>query len=178
MRRCCHQPGHPPAPHACRADSRRDFLARLGAVPLLLTPLAAALSGCAKKGWPEGMAEIKWDRDTCTRCSMVISDRRFAVELRGGPGDSAYKFDDIGCMVSWMQDKAEERKWAHDAATRMWVADFDSKSREQMRWLDPRRAFFVTRTSPMAYNFAAVAVPQAGALDFNDVRQHALAKSR
>ncbi len=124
------------------------------------------------------MVEIKWDRDTCTRCSMVISDRRFAAELRGGPNDTAYKFDDIGCMASWMKDKAEEHKWINEAATRMWVADFDSKSREAMRWLDPRRAFYITRTSPMAYNFAAVAVPQGGALDFNDVREHALAKHK
>jgi copper chaperone NosL len=32
-----------------------------------------------KGGWPDGMVEIKWDRDTCPRCSMVISDRRFAA---------------------------------------------------------------------------------------------------
>jgi len=63
---------------------RRQFIGRLGLGGLLLTPLAAALSGCGSKGgWPNGMAEIKWDRDTCVRCSMVISDRRFAAEMRG-----------------------------------------------------------------------------------------------
>ena len=27
----------------------------------MLTPLAAALSGCKKSDWPEGMEPIKWD---------------------------------------------------------------------------------------------------------------------
>jgi hypothetical protein len=60
----------------------------------------------------------------------------------------------------------------------MWLADFNSKSRDEMQWLDPKRAFFVTRTSPMGYNFAAVSVPQAGGLDFTDMRQHVLAKGK
>jgi len=74
---------------------RRQFIGRLGLGGLLLTPLAAALSGCGSKGkWPDGMAEIKWDRDTCVRCSMVISDRRFVGQIRGGPENTVFKFDD------------------------------------------------------------------------------------
>ena len=156
----------------CQAH-RRQLLAGL-----LLTPLAAALSGCRKGDWPDGMAEIKWDRDTCTRCSMVISDRRFAAQLRGGPNDTVFKFDDPGCLAFWLKEKAGQYRWMADAATRIWVADFDSKSREEMHWLDPKRAYFITRTSPMGYNFAAVATPLAGALDFTDMRQHALTNGK
>ena len=55
---------------------RRHFLA----AGVALTPLASLLSACAAKGdWPEGMQEIKWDRDTCMRCAMAVSDRRFAA---------------------------------------------------------------------------------------------------
>jgi copper chaperone NosL len=87
---------------------RRRFIA----AGLSLTPLAAALSACGSSGaWPEGMAEIKWDRDTCVRCSMVISDRRFAAELRGGEKNTVFKFDDIGCAVFWMRDKAKDFPW-------------------------------------------------------------------
>jgi copper chaperone NosL len=158
---------------------RRDFLGRLGLGGLLLTPLAAALSGCGSKGgWPDGMAEIKWDRDTCVRCSMVISDRRFAGQIRGGPDNAAFKFDDPGCLAFWLKEKVDKYPWLADAGTKMWVADFNSKSREEMVWLDPRRAYYVTRTSPMGYNFAAVAAPLAGALDFTDMRQHTLAKGK
>jgi nitrous oxide reductase accessory protein NosL len=158
---------------------RRNFLGRLGLGGLLLTPLAAALSGCGSKGgWPDGMAEIKWDRDTCARCSMVISDRRFAGQVRGGPENTVFKFDDPGCLAFFLAEKAGKYPWLADAATKMWVADFNSKSREEMVWLDPRRAYYVTRTSPMGYNFAAVAAPLAGALDFTDMRQHTLAKGK
>ncbi len=157
---------------------RRRFVGRLGLGGLLLTPLAAALSACSKGGWPEGMAEIKWDRDTCVVCSMVISDRRFAGQIRGGPDNAVFKFDDPGCMAVWLKEKAAKHPWAADAATRMWVADFESRSREEMQWLDPRRAYYVARTSPMGFNFAAVKAPQAGAIDFNDMSQHVLARLR
>ena len=145
---------------------------------LLLTPLAAALSACRQGNWPEGMVEIKWDRDTCTRCSMAISDRCFACEIRGGPDNQAFKFDDPGCLAFWLREKAEKYPWLNESATKIWLADYDSKSREEMHWLTPQRAWFITRTSPMGYNFAAVANPLAGALDFTDMRQHALAKGK
>ena len=160
-------------------ENRRNFLTRLGVGGLSLTPLAALLTACGKKdGWPEGMAEIKWDRDTCVRCSMVISDRRFAAQLRGGPDNTVFKFDDVGCLIFWQKEKVAQYPWLNEPATRIWVADFSSKSREEMRWLDPKRAYFVSRTSPMGYNFAAVGAPLAGALDFTDTRQHVLAKGK
>lgn len=157
---------------------RRAFIGHLGLGGLLLTPLAAALSGCKKGNWPDGMAEIVWDRDTCARCKMVISDRRFAVQVRGGPDNTAYKFDDIGCLVFWLRDQADKHPWLVDAATRYWVADFGSKSREEMTWLDPKKAQYTTRSSPMGYNFAAVPAAMPGSLDFNDMRQQTLAKSK
>ena len=44
------------------------------------------------------MVPIKWDRDTCVRCNMVISDPRFAADLsflgnRLGLTFEAYEFD-------------------------------------------------------------------------------------
>ena len=157
--------------------SRRVFLGRLTAGGLALTPLALALSACGKSEWPEGMAEIKWDRETCPRCSMVISDRRFAAQLRGGPKNMAVKFDDIGCFTFWIRDHLKTYPWLEDPATRMWVADVTSKGKEVI-WLDPRQAQYITRTSPMGYNFGAVAHPQMGSLDFAGMRQHVLAKGK
>lgn len=153
---------------------RRRFLA-LG---LAMTPLAAALTACGNSGdWPEGMAEIKWDRDTCARCNMVISDRRFAAELRGGEKAATFKFDDIGCLVFWLRDKAQQHPWIADPSTRLWVADASSK--ERLRWLDPRQAQFLGgRTSPMGYNHAAVSYPQPGSIDFATMREHVLAKGK
>ncbi|THF67344.1 hypothetical protein E6C76_02935 [Pseudothauera nasutitermitis] len=167
----------------CHGDAfrppRRDFLLRAGAAPLLLGPLAGLLAGCGKDGdWPEGMAPIRWDRDTCARCNMVISDRRFAAQLRGGAAGTAFKFDDLGCLLFWMQEKAQAHPWMGEAATRLWVADFTSPSREAMRWLDPRQAQYVERSSPMGYNFAALAAVEEQAIGFEEMRRRTLAKGK
>lgn len=152
---------------------RRRFIA----AGFALTPLAAALSACGKSGaWPEGMAEIKWDRDTCARCGMVISDRRFAAEMRGGEKDIAFKFDDIGCAAFWMRDKQKDYPWMTDAATRIWVADASSTGD---KWLEARKAHYAGgKMSPMGYNYGARSSAEAGALDFEEMRQHVLAKGK
>jgi len=153
---------------------RRRFIA----AGFALSPIAAMLAACGAKGdWPEGMVEIKWDRDTCVRCNMVISDRRFAAEMRGGEKNTVFKFDDIGCLVFWLRDKAQQFPWIAAPATRMWVADSSDSKGE--RWLDPRQAQFQGgRTSPMGYNYAAVPYPQPGSVDFAMLREHVLAKGK
>ncbi len=140
----------------------------------LLGPIAVALAACGRDGdWPEGMRPIKWDRDTCVRCNMVISDRRFAAEMRGGPKDTVFKFDDIGCLILWMRDKAAQFPWLSEAATRMWVADVAGNGE---RWFDPRTAHFLGgRVSPMGYNFVAVGVAQEGSVAFPVLRERILA---
>lgn len=125
-----------------------------------LGPIAAAsLAACADKGdWPEGMAAFKWDRDTCARCGMIISDRRFAAQIRGGPKQIAFKFDDIGCATTWLVEKRAIHPWMEDAATRFWVAEYASQGRV---WLDAHQAHYLRgKTSPMGYNFAAYAQAQ------------------
>jgi hypothetical protein len=156
---------------------RRRFIATAASQGLALTPLVAALSACSSSGaWPEGMAEIKWDRDTCVRCSMVISDRRFAAELRGGEKNTVFKFDDIGCAVFWMRDKAKEFPWMAEPATGFWVADAGGKGD---KWLAARQANYTGGgMSPMGYNYGARAYVEAGSLGFEEMRQHVLAKGK
>jgi hypothetical protein len=149
---------------------------RLLAAGFVLTPLAAALSACGRsESWPVGMRPIKWDRDTCTRCRMVISDRRFAVEMCSGTSDAFFKFDDIGCAMFWQRDKAKDHAWMAEAATRLWVADVASTGNDAA-WLDARAANYINKTSPMGYNFGASAHAQAGAVDFQTMREHVLAR--
>ncbi|MBX9874719.1 MAG: nitrous oxide reductase accessory protein NosL [Beijerinckiaceae bacterium] len=157
---------------------RRRFMSA-AAAGFTLTPLAALLAACGRSGdWAEGMAEIKWDRDICVRCSMAISDRRFAAQMRGGPRDTVFKFDDIGCVAHWLRDKARDHPWMADVATRIWVADMTSRA-DGMKWLDAKKAQYIGgKTSPMGYNFGAVAMPQPGSLDFATMREHVLAKGK
>jgi nitrous oxide reductase accessory protein NosL len=151
--------------------NRRHLLA----AGFALTPLAAALSACGhKENWPAGMRPIKWDRDTCSRCTMVISDRRFAAEICGAANGAAFKFDDIGCAALWLRDKAADYPWSAEPATRIWVADLASKGNNVI-WLDARAACYVHKTSPMGYNFGANAQAQAGAVDFDTMRERAAA---
>jgi hypothetical protein len=110
---------------------------------------------------------------------MVISDRRFAAQMRGGEKNTVFKFDDIGCLVFWLRDKATNYPWIAAPATRMWVADSAGKPGESGRGLDPRQAQYAGgRTSPMGYNYAAIAYPQPGSVDFATLREHVLAKGK
>lgn len=117
-------------------------------------PALALLAACGDDtAWPDGMAPIKWDRDNCTRCGMAISDRRFAVQVRGGPRNAALKFDDIGCATTWCAEKARDNAWVNDAATRFWVADFE---RPGVAWLNARLAHYGRGPrSPMGYDYSA-----------------------
>lgn len=141
---------------------RRAFVAH----GIGLTPIAALLTACGDDGvWPEGMVAFKWDRDVCARCGMAISDRRFPAQIRGGPKNTAFKFDDIGCASTWYEEKHKEHPWMTDAATRFWVADFASKGGT---WLDARSAHYLSgKTSPMGYNYAAFPEPQPDAVNFD-----------
>ncbi len=114
-----------------------------------------------------GPVEVKWDRDTCVRCSMALSDRRFAVQVRGGQKHMTYKFDDFGCAVFWLKDQP----WAGEPATEIWIRDMRSDM-----WLDARRAYYVANnTTPMAYGYGAVAAPEAGVVNFDEARKRILA---
>jgi hypothetical protein len=154
---------------------RRDFLKTAAGGLVLLG--GACVSGCSKaSGWPDAMAEIKWDRDTCARCKMVISDRRYAAELRGGPKDEALKFDDIGCAVIWARNLA----WAEDPKTRFWVASSVGQAQDGgPLWLDARQARYLAgKSSPMGYGFGAVVASGADAVDFATMRNRVFAEGR
>lgn len=153
---------------------RRRFLADALRAGFVMTPLAALLSACGRASMPEGMVEVKWDRDTCVRCSMALSDRRFAAQVRGGPKDANFKFDDIGCVAFWLK----AQPWGREAATRVWVADVGSRGNE-VQWLDAKKAHYVGgKISPMGYNFGALTAPQAGSIDYESMREHVLAKGK
>ena len=133
---------------------------------LLLGAMVLFLAACSRA--PEtGPVELKWDRDTCKRCSMAISDRHYAVEVRGGPKKQVFKFDDIGCAVHWLKDQP----WANEPATEIWVTDFRSG-----KWLDARTARYVTgKRTPMGYGFGATSEADVGSIDFGEARKRLLA---
>lgn len=149
---------------------RRRFVAALPA--LAAGPyLGAVLSGCSSEPLT-GPAEIKWDRDVCARCSMVISERTYAAQIRD-PMKKVHKFDDFGCAVFW-----KEHQTFSDAESEFWVVDSRTEPAAS-KWLDARQAAFVGgKHTPMAYGFAAVAAGTDAAVPFAEARKAVLTKGK
>lgn len=125
------------------------------------------LSACSPQP-SSGPVEIKWDRDTCARCSMALSDRHYAVQLRGGPKKQVFKFDDLGCALNWLKGQP----WGNDAAIEIWVTDFRSG-----KWLDARAAHYMAgKTTPMGYGIGAAEEALPGSIGFDEARKQLLAK--
>ena len=97
-----------------------------------------------------GPVEVKWDRDACERCRMVLSDRMHSAQIRGGPKDrkaKVYKFDDIGGAILWLQDKS----WKDNMSTEIWVNDHRNG-----HWLDARKVWFIKgQITPMEFGLGA-----------------------
>ena len=133
---------------------------------VLLSLFFVTLIGCTPKD-VTGPGEVRWDRETCARCSMALSDRNFAAQVRGAPEGqrtALYKFDDIGCAVIWLEKQA----WKKQPNTEIWVTDHRSGD-----WLDATTAFYIKgRLSPMNYGLGAQAEAVEGALDFIQAKAH------
>ncbi|RKZ53619.1 MAG: protein NosL [Candidatus Parabeggiatoa sp. nov. 3] len=130
---------------------------------IYLFSIIVLLTGCYNDN--TGPTEIKWDRHTCERCRMVLSDKHFAVQVRGGPKNQVYLFDDLGCAVHWLN----KQKWE---ANEIWIADYRNGE-----WLDARKAYYVAgQTTPMDFGFGAVAAPVSGSVDFETAKTAVLSK--
>lgn len=130
----------------------------------LLLVIAAALFGCAKE--PKGPEAVKWDRDDCELCRMILSDRAFVAETRAGPKRRIAKFDDIGCAFFYLK----EHGWLDDPKTEFWVADYQNDS-DNTTWLDARKAYYVPNlTTPMDYGFGATSEKVPGVVDYETVK--------
>lgn len=143
---------------------RRRFIASLPLVALSCSQL-----GC--HGEPvSGPVDIKWDRETDPRCSMVISDKRFAAQIRD-PAGKVWKFDDIGCAMFWL---AQQSFTEDSPKSEYWVADYQGGA-----WLDARQANYLAgKKSPMGYHFAALAAADAGTITYREMKQQILSRGK
>ena len=129
--------------------------------------IASLLTACS--GDPgTGPGDVKWDRDVCTRCNMVLSDRQHSAQVRHTPADGRLsqvkKFDDLGCAVLWL----DQQPWRDDAGVELWVTDQHNGA-----WIDARTAHYVTgKQTPMQYGLGAQTQAGAGTLDFSAAREH------
>ena len=124
------------------------------------------VAGCTG-GEDTGPAKVHWDRDICARCSMALSDRDYAAQVRGGLAEEKtkpYLFDDIGCAVIWL----DQQPWKNDPRTEMWVRSTDSDE-----WLDMKTAWYVVgHRTPMDYGLGALSKKIDQAMNFEQAIQH------
>lgn len=134
------------------------------------TCILLAFSSCEKKISLDAY-EVHWDRDTCKRCIMVISDRKNSVQIINPKNGKKYFFDDIGCMFLWI--KEENIKWENNAT--IWINDISSG-----KWINAKKAYYDTMNiTPMAYGFGAhkekSTIPKGlEIIDFNEVKKRVL----
>lgn len=103
---------------------------------------------------PSGPPELRFGRDLCIHCGMVIVDERAAAAIRapGLPADQPPVYDDIGCLVDHLGKSGL-------TPTEAWVKDYATKE-----WIQARQATFLLADAietPMGSGLAAYATPEA-----------------
>lgn len=93
------------------------------------------------------------------QCAMTIETQSHAAQAIS-PSGKTWFFDDIGCLVLWLNDKA----FKDDAV--LWTHTEDSGN-----WIDARKAWYVLGdTTPMGYGFGAREIKSDDAVDFDTMR--------
>lgn len=81
-----------------------------------------------------GPEPIRYGQDNCQNCKMTLTDKRFGAEVITQKG-KVYKFDDLNCLVKYLQSGAES-----DAAIAQIVTvDFNKTG----SFIDVQKAFFL-----------------------------------
>ena len=86
------------------------------------------LSACAPASTETKPPDIKYNRDVCDSCGMIISDPKFAAATLMTNGETR-KFDDIGDMVAYHAQHSElqVKAWfVHDYPTQAWIRAEDA----------------------------------------------------
>jgi len=131
--------------------------------------LGFSLTACRREP-SSGPVDIKWDREVDPRCSMVISDKRFAAQIRD-PNRKVTKFDDIGCAMFWLMQQTFSEQTAN---TEYWVADYRNGG-----WIDARKAHYLEgKKSPMGYHYAATAEAEVGAIPYQEMKKRILSRGK
>lgn len=124
-----------------RAEKRRTPI--LG-FPSIVFVIGLTIAGCATQ--EQGPPRIRYGEETCDRCRMIISEKRFAAAYRTESG-ALRKFDDLGCAALY-------RKEQEETITQFWGYDY-----EEADWLEVRQAFLVHSSellTPMGYGIAVL----------------------
>lgn len=124
-------------------NRRLTYLKQLLPIATLLLG-GIALSGCSS----DQPDTIYYGQDACAHCTMLITDERFAAELKTSKG-RAFKFDAIECMAAYSNNHADQLDGAH-----LWVKNFAVPE----QWILVNEALFLQSPdvkSPMGLSLLA-----------------------
>ncbi|MDX2504057.1 MAG: nitrous oxide reductase accessory protein NosL [Gammaproteobacteria bacterium] len=114
-----------------------------------------------------GAVDVKWDRDACDRCQMMLSERNFSAQVRvfpQGKRSRVYKFDDLGCAVLWL----DKQSYKDNPKTEIWVNDYTSRE-----WIDAKQSWYIKdEITPMGYGLGAQTEKTEGALNYEQAVKH------
>jgi copper chaperone NosL len=139
----------------------------LRAVGLILATVSLLLMTACSNEPETGPGEVRWDRETCERCVMTLSDPNSSAQIRGGPEGEVQKlikFDDLGCAVIWL----DQQSWKDNPQIEIWVNQYQTGD-----WIDARQAYYVkNQLTPMNYGLGAQLEAAPDALSFAEAREH------
>jgi len=142
------------------------MLKQLSAIRLFFI-LAATIFIAACSEQTTGPVEVKWDRDSCERCRMMLSDRDYSAQIRvfpEGKRSKVFRFDDVGCATLWL----DASEWKDNQQTEIWVRSF-----KEDKWIDAKTAWYIKgKVTPMGYGLGAQSEKQADAIDFIQAKKH------
>ena len=103
--------------------------------------------------------ELQLNQFQDTQCGMAIGQMEDSAQVVG-PDGKTWFFDDVGCMVSWL----ESRTFKDEAL--VWVY-----ARDASAWIDGRLAWYsVTDETPMRYGFAPHKKRKKGFIGFDEMK--------
>lgn len=81
---------------------------------------ALAFSACARSSG--GPPSIRYGRDACARCGMIVSEERFASGYVGVDGETV-AFDDLGELLAAVSENPAlaAKSYVHDARDGRWL---------------------------------------------------------
>ena len=102
--------------------------------------------------------DIKANTYSCAKCKMHVNFLDYATQAIKKNGDT-YFFDDIGCMVLWLEKNSEE-------IVASYVMTLDTH-----KWIKAEQAYYSRiAPSPMGYGFGAVEASKTNLISYDAMK--------
>jgi len=106
--------------------------------------------------------DIKANEYSCAKCKMDVASLDYATQAVKKNGDT-YFFDDIGCMILWLEKNSEE------------IATTYVMTLDTHKWIKAEQARYSRiAPSPMGYGFGAVEASKAGLISYDEMKTYML----